>query len=191
MYLCDKDIEKAVKSGDITLKPFKKKNIQPASYDILLGNKFQIIERHSVEYIDPSKKTPIKVKETNVKDGDKFILHPGVSVLGTSKEYFGSKKYLVYLNGKSSLARIGLTVHNTASLINPGHFLNVTFELCNLNSVPIILRPGMEIAQLTFSELTGGPETDFSKDPIYKQDNWKINHRKTTKTKKLTKSKKK
>lgn len=190
MYLCDKDIEKAVKEGDITLKPFKKNKLQPASYDISLGNKFQIIERHGVEYIDPSKKTPIKVKEVRVKDGQKFILHPGVSILGTSKEFFGSKKYLVYLNGKSSLARIGLTVHNTAGLINPGHFLNITFELCNLNSVPIILRPGMEIGQLTFAHLTDGPKTDFHKKSKYHKDNWKMNHKKTT-AKKLKAKKKK
>lgn len=184
MYLCDRDIEQAVKKGDIVLKGFTKKRLQPASYDILLGNKFQIIDSSQTEYIDPSKKTPVKVREVFVKNGDKFILHPGVSILGTSVDYFGSKKYLIQLSGKSSLARIGLIVHNTAGLINPGHFLQITFELCNLNSVPIILRPGMEIAQLTFSELSGGPKTEFYKKSNYKDDNWEMNHDITTKKKK-------
>ena len=74
MYLCDKDIEKAVKSGDIVLKEFTKKRLQPASYDILLGNKFQILESNQTEHIDPSKKTPIQVRDIMVKDGDKFKL---------------------------------------------------------------------------------------------------------------------
>jgi dCTP deaminase len=190
MYLCDKDIEKAVKNGDIVLKGFQKKRLQPASYDILLGNKFQILDQHQTDFIDPSKKRPIKVREINLKDGEKFILHPGVSVLGISKDYFGSSKFLVQLSGKSSLARIGLIVHNTAGLINPGHFLNITFELCNLNSVPIILRPGMEIAQLIFSELSSSPMTDFHAKSKYDKDNWKMNHKKTTK-KKLSAKKKK
>lgn len=191
MYLCDKDIERAVKSGDIVLRDFQKKRLQPASYDILLGNKFQILDQHQTDYIDPSKKRPIKVREVRLKDGEQFVLHPGVSVLGTSKDYFGSDKYLVHLNGKSSLARIGLIVHNTAGLINPGHFLNITFELCNLNSVPIILRPGMEIAQLTFSELSSSPITDFHKNSNYEKDNWKMNHKKTTSRKVSKKSVKK
>lgn len=183
MYLCDKDIEKAVKSGDIVLRDFQKKRLQPASYDILLGNKFQILDSAHTEFIDPSKKTPAKVREIKLKDGEKFILHPGVSVLGISKDFFGSSKYLIQLSGKSSLARIGLIVHNTAGLINPGHFLQITFELCNLNSVPIILRPGMEIAQLTFSELSSSPITDFHVKSKYDSDNWKMNHKKTAKQK--------
>src|SRR3989344_3908730 len=84
-----------------------------------------------------------KTKEIKVKDGEAFVLHPGVSILGYSKEYFGSDHYLIEVNGKSSLARIGLLVHNSAAMINPGHFLYVALELCNLNNVPIILRPGM------------------------------------------------
>ena len=190
MYLCDKDIEKAVKSGDIVLKGFQKKRLQPASYDILLGNKFQILDTHKTDFIDPSKKRPVKVREVKLKKGEEFILHPGVSVLGISEDYFGSNKFLIQLNGKSSLARIGLIVHNTAGLINPGHFLQITFELCNLNSVPIILRPGMEIAQLTFSELSSSPMTDFHKKSKYDSDNWKMNHKKTAKGKLKTKRKK-
>jgi dCTP deaminase len=190
MYLCDKDIEKQVKAGKIVIKPFNKRKLQPASYDISLGNKFQVLDKHGTEYIDPSRKNEVKVREVRLKDKEKFILHPGVSILGTSKEFFGSSDFLVYLNGKSSLARIGLTVHNTAGLINPGHFLNVTFELCNLNSVPIILRPGMEIAQLTFAELSSSPMTDFHEKSKYDKDNWKMNHKKTTSKKLKTKKKK-
>ena len=187
MYLCDKDIEKQVKAGKIVIKPFNKRKLQPASYDISLGNKFQVLDRHETEYIDPSKKKEVKVREVKLKDKEKFILHPGVSILGTSKEYFGSSDFLVYLNGKSSLARIGLTIHNTAGLINPGHFLNITFELCNLNSVPIILRPGMEIGQLTFAELSSSPMIDFHAKSNYDKDNWKMNHAKTTKKKTVKK----
>ena len=76
----------------------------------------------------------------------------------TIREKFGSEKYLIQLSGKSSLARIGLIVHNTAGLINPGHYLNITFELANMNSVPIILRPGMDIAQLLFAQMSSAPE---------------------------------
>lgn len=173
MFLSDADIEKAVKSGAITLKPFVPSRLQPASYDILLGNKFVVNDETSTHYVDPSRKVYAKTREIEVKDGDEFVLHPGVSVLGTSKEFFGSDIYLIQVGGKSSLARVGLMIHNTAGLINPGHFLHITFELCNLNNVPIILRPGMEIAQLTFSQISSPMKQSYKKVGRYAKDNWK------------------
>src|SRR3989344_6962885 len=121
MFLSDVDIEKAVKKGEIVLKPFEKKRLQPASYDILLGNRFVVNDENSTHFVDPSRKIYAKTREITVEDGEEFILHPGVSVLGTSKEYFGSDNFLIQVGGKSSLARIGLMIHNTAGLINPGH----------------------------------------------------------------------
>lgn len=174
MYLSDIDIKKAVKDGDVILSDFDAKRLQPASYDILLGNKFLLTEAHRADSIDPAKKKFAPMREILLKKGETFTLHPGVSILGISIDYFGSRKYLVQLHGKSSLARVGLMVHNTAGLINPGHFLCITFELCNLNSIPIILTPGMPIAQLTFSKMVTEPKTSYKKATKYVNDKWKI-----------------
>ncbi len=177
MFLSDNDIRKAVKNGDITISPFDKKRLQPASYDILLGNKFILTDDHATDAINPVKKKFAKTREIILKKGETFVLHPGVSILGISIDYFGSKKYLVQLHGKSSLARIGLMVHNTAGLINPGHFLRVTFELCNLNKVPIILTPGMEIGQITFSQMSSNPGIDYDYkriDSTYVDKQWRV-----------------
>lgn len=173
MFLSDVDIKKAVKTGKITLKPFDEKRLQPASYDIRLGNKFIFNDESSTHIIDPVKKVYAKTHEKNVKDGDEFVLHPGISVLGSSKEYFGSDHYLIQVGGKSSLARIGLMVHNTAGIINPGHFLHITFEITNQNNIPIVLRPSMEIAQITFSMLSSPPEQNYKTNGRYAKDNWK------------------
>lgn len=174
MFLSDVDIKEAVDKGEITLEPFDAKRLQPVSYDILLGNKFVVNDEHSTHYVDPAKKIYAKTREIEVADGEEFILHPGVSVLSISKEFFGSNHYLVQVGGKSSLARVGLMIHNTAGLINPGHFLHITFELCNLNNVPIILRPGMEIAQLTFSKISS-PTSGTYANTERVEDNWGSN----------------
>lgn len=174
MFLSDIDIKRAVKAGDIVISDFDQKRLQPASYDILLGNKFMLTESHGIDAIDPVKKKFAKTKDVILKKGETFTLHPGVSILGISIDYFGSEKYVIQLHGKSSLARIGLMVHNTAGLINPGHFLCVTFELCNLNEVPIILTPGMSIGQLTFSKMVTEPEKSYKKINKYVNDKWKI-----------------
>src|SRR3989338_15398 len=186
MFLSDVDILKAVRKGDIVLKPFDKKKLQPVSYDISLGNKFIVNDENNTQLVDPVKKVFAKTREIIVKDGREFVLHPGVSVLGTSKEFFGSDHYLVQVGGKSSLARVGLMIHNTAGIINPGHFLNITFEISNQNNIPIILRPGMEIAQITFSMISSPPSQNYKTTGRFAKDNWKhfisARNRRTTQT---------
>ena len=172
MFLSDTDILSLVKKGEITLEPFNQKQLQPASYDIRLGNTFIVNDAHSTKAIDPVKGIFPKNQMVEIKDGEEFVLHPGVSILGYSKEKFGSDQYLIEVNGKSSLARIGLIVHNSASIVNPGHYLNIALELCNLNNVPIVLRPGMEIAQLTFSTLSSHTKKSYKETGRYHQNNF-------------------
>ena len=161
MFLSDKDIKAGVENKLITLEPFTEKQLQPASYDIRLGNTFIVNETHAISVIDIEKGILPKTRTIEVEDGKEFVLHPGVSILGYSKEKFGSDEYLIEVNGKSSLARIGLIVHNSASIVNPGHIFNIALELCNLNNVPIVLRPNMPIAQLTFSTLSSHTKRSY------------------------------
>ena len=172
MYLSDGDILKAIENGDIIIKDFEHGRLQPASYDILLGNKFIVSNTESTMAIDPVKKVFPETKEIVIADDGMFVLHPGISILGTSVDYFGSDKYLIHLSGKSSLARLGLIIHNTAGIINPGHHLNITFELCNLNHLPIILRPNMRIGQILFSQLSNMPIKDYKSTGRYHGRDW-------------------
>jgi dCTP deaminase len=172
MFLSDTDISKALKEGKITIKPFNEKQLQPASYDVLLGNEFEVTDRHRTKVIDPSNKIYPATHTIKVKDGEEFILHPGESVLGKQKEFIGvDHDHLILLSGKSSLARAGLVVHNTAMLFNPGHYFYPTFELVNTNNVPLILRPGMEIAQLLFAKLTNKTRKGYEETGRYGKKN--------------------
>ena len=172
MFLSDTDIKKAIDAKKIILEPFDKSRLQPVSYDIRLGNRFILNDESGTHIIDPAKKMYARTREVEIGDGKEFVLHPGVSVLGISKEYFGSNSYLIQIGGKSSLARVGLMIHNTAGIINPGHFLKVTLELSNQNNIPIILRPGMEIAQITFSMLSSPPRQSYKKIGRFAKNNW-------------------
>ena len=187
MFLSDSDIKKEIENARIVLRPFDEANLQPVSYDIRLGNKFIVNDESATHSIDPVKKIFAKTREIVVTDGAEFILHPGVSVLGVSKEFFGSDHFLVQVGGKSSLARVGLMVHNTAGIVNPGHFLCITLELSNQNNVPIILRPGMEIAQIMFSMISTPPKRNYKKTGRFARDNWKhfVAAKKNGKKKKL------
>ncbi|GAA4685681.1 hypothetical protein GCM10023215_21170 [Pseudonocardia yuanmonensis] len=54
------------------------------------------------------------------------------------------------LEGKSTLGRLGLLVHVTAGLIDPGFDGHITLEVTNVGELVIMLEPGMRIGQLTF-----------------------------------------
>ena len=172
MFLSDHDINQALEDGSITIKDFDPNRLGPVSYDVVLDNDFIITDVHRTLVIDPVKKIFPKTKEHHVKDGDPFYLYPGETVLGKVRDFVGSDKYLIQISGKSSLARIGLVVHNTAGIINPGHYLNLTLELSNVNRVPVVVRPGMPIAQFLFSTLTTAVERSYKKTGRYNRNNW-------------------
>lgn len=172
MYLSDHDILQAVKEGTITIRDFDPKRLGPVSYDVILDNEFIVTDVHKTLVIDPVKKVFPQTKEHHVKEGEAFYLFPGETVLGKVRDFVGSDKYLIQISGKSSLARVGLVVHNTAGLINPGHFLNLTLELSNINRVPLVLRPGMQIAQFVFSMISSPVESDYKKIGRFSKNNW-------------------
>jgi len=175
MFLSDVDIMKGVKSGQLTIEPFVEDQLQLASYDVTLANEFEVVDRHLVQASDPAKKIYPTTRKVIVADDEEFVLHPGENVLGKQREFVGvDNEHLILLSGKSSLARIGLVVHNTAMLFNPGHKFFPTFELVNSSNIPIILRPGMHIAQILFAKLTS--PTSKSYEDIGRYDSENSNH---------------
>jgi dCTP deaminase len=174
MFLSDVDIREGLKKGYLVIRPFSESRLQVASYDVTLGNEFEVIDRHRTPTVDPARKLYPTTRTIRVEDGEAFILHPGESVLGKQREFIGvNDEHLILLSGKSSLARAGLVVHNTAMLFNPGHYFYPTFELVNTNNVPLILRPGMEIAQLLFARLTSPTSKTYKKIGRYDGKNSK------------------
>ncbi len=172
MFLSDTDIKKGVASGAIIIEPFDEKQLQVASYDVALGNEFEVVDRHQIEASDPAMKIFPTTRKLRVEDGETFVLHPGENVLAKQKEFIGvDNEHLILLSGKSSLARIGLVVHNTAMLFNPGHKFFPTFELVNVSNIPIILRPGMMVAQLLFARLTSPTSQSYAETGRYDSEN--------------------
>lgn len=190
MFLSDVDIKKGVKDGSIVIRPFDLKRLQPVSYDVTLGNEFEVTNRHATSLVDPANKIYPYTRTVKVKDGEPFVLHPGESVLGKQREFIGvDREHLILLSGKSSLARAGLVVHNTAMLFNPCHYFYPTFELVNTNNVPLVLRPGMTIAQLLFARLTSPAGRTYKETGRYgaKNSNHFADERTVAPKKKITK----
>jgi dCTP deaminase len=85
-----------------------------------------------------------------------FVLHPGQFALATTLEFFRFPFDLAgRLEGRSTLARLGLQVHSTAGFVDPGYGGTLTFELANAGNLPIRIPPGFRLGQICFFRVTG------------------------------------
>ena len=90
-----------------------------------------------------------------VPDGEPFIMQAGDFALASTREYIELADDLVgRLEGRSSIARLGITVHSTAALFEPGWAGTATMELSNLGRMAVALYPGMRICSFTFEQLS-------------------------------------
>jgi dCTP deaminase len=158
MVLSDGDIKQALTAGDITIAPSPDLDTQlgSCSIDLRLGSRFRVFNYSKVPYIDPNnpRTTEEMMTEIGVVEGEPFILQPGYFVLATTMETFRlPPNILARLEGRSSLGRLGIVVHSTASVFDPGWDGVAVLELGNLGRMPVALYPGMRICALTFEEL--------------------------------------
>ena len=168
MVLSDRDIKKALKTGRIVItpKPNLKVTLGSCSIDLRLGKRFRIFEHSKFPFIDPTnpKLASNMMKEVAVKEGEQFVLQPGDFVLATTIESFTlPNDLLARLEGRSSLGRLGIVVHSTASIFDPGWNGVVVMELGNLGRMPVALYPGMRICALTFEELSSPADVPYNK----------------------------
>ena len=168
MVLSDRDIKKALNAGviKITPAPDLKTQLGSCSIDLRLGNVFRVFEHSRHAYIDPSLKDYSNeiTREITIKNGEKFIMQPGDFALAMTLEKVTIDNSLLgRLEGRSSLARLGIVVHSTASVFDPGWDGNPVLELGNLGRMAVALTPGMRICAMTFEQLSTPAETPYNK----------------------------
>jgi dCTP deaminase len=152
--LSDGTILELVQEGRIRIDPWDPALVQPASVDLRLGDSFRVFHNHRAPAIDLRRPPENLTEQVLVPEGDTFVIHPGEFCLGRTLEWVELPDDIVArIEGKSSLGRLGLIVHATAGFCDPGWKGTLTLELNNLTRVPIILQPGLPIAQLSFMAL--------------------------------------
>ncbi len=151
------DVAYSSTSVDLTLDPiltlfdigkkFVKKVIDPTDEDYDVDDALKELTKE--ETIDPTKGFDIKPKEL---------------LLGWTAEYVKlpyDSRLAARVEGKSSLARLGLGVHVTAPTIHAGFDGQIRLELVNHGPVPITVKPGMRICQLIFEATLGTPQRGY------------------------------
>jgi dCTP deaminase len=167
MVLSDRTIKEQLDEGRIVVEPLDPDDIQPSSIDLHLGNDFQVFRNSRYPYIDPSQEQQGLTERVSAASSEPFVLHTGEFALGTTVERVALPVDIVArLEGKSSLGRLGLLIHSTAGYIDPGWDGQITLELSNVANLPIVLRPGMKIGQISFSRLTSPVDRPYGSEGL-------------------------
>lgn len=165
MILSDRDIKKVIKNGKLVFKPkLSNSQIGPASIDLKLSPIFKIFHTEKHTFLDIKKGLPKKFTKTyGIKEGEHFVLHPNNFVLASTIEYIKTPDdLLVRVEGKSSLARMGILVH-TAGFVDPGFEGTLTLEISNQSDLAVLLYPKMYICQISVEQLSSPAETPYNK----------------------------
>lgn len=130
-----------------------------ASFDLRLANEIKFFPKHDNLILNPfttDSKTITEIRR--YEDDEDIVIQPGEFLLGATKERFWLPADIVArVEWRSSIARLGLLIHITAGFIDPGFGWDnpstITLEICNINAVPIIIRPNMRICQIAFETM--------------------------------------
>ncbi len=166
------DILRYLREGKLRFDPeVPEDRIAQVSIDLKLGRKFTTFEEPPrflpTIHVDPSLWESADL--WNREERDVFRLNPGQFVLAQTLERVCIPPDLVgFVEGRSSYARIGVTIHVTAPKIDPGFEAHITLEMANFGKVPVDLIAGVdEPAQLilmTISTPLEGPDLYGSSD---------------------------
>jgi dCTP deaminase len=145
-------IQEALEQGDLKVEPLSTEGLQPSSVDLRLGRRYLRLKdgvtldahKDNSEHFDP------------YFISDFLELPPGVLILAETVECVTlSDSLMANIHGRSSFGRLGVLVHITAGLVDPGWHGILTLELMNITQGPVRLYVGDRIAQLTVQRLAG------------------------------------
>lgn len=159
MLLSDGTIRELIESGEIGLElADPERQIQPASVDLRLDNKFITLDPRDpglsrlVKVVDtrPGGNQPRQITRT-LGENECWMLRPGECVLAQTVERLRIGAGLAArVEGRSSWARLFIQIHCTAGWIDPGFNGNITLEITNIGPLTVKMFPGQYVTQVSF-----------------------------------------
>ncbi len=137
--LSDRHIKEKIRNKEIIVNPLNDIDIQPSSIDLHLADELKTIKGESII----------------IPDNESYDLKPREFILGSTKEWVEIPNNIVAtVEGRSSIGRLGITVHVTAGYIDPGFKGNITLEIANLSNQTFQLKKDMSVCQIVFTTLS-------------------------------------
>lgn len=154
MILSDKAILAAMEAGHIVVEPFDRDALGTNSYDVHLS-------KHLANYVDRVLDARVhnQIKHYEIPP-EGFVLEPGTVYLGSTLEYTEAHRHVPFLEGKSSVGRLGIDIHATAGKGDVGFCNHWTLEISVAQ--PVRVYAGMPIGQLIYFRVEGDVETLYN-----------------------------
>ncbi len=162
MILSDTEILNSIDKGEIVINPFDRSNLGTNSYDVHLG---KYLGTYVNRVLDAKKHNKIEIFEIPPEG---FMLERGTLYLGVTEEYTETHNSVPFLEGKSSVGRLGIDIHATAGKGDVGFCNTWTLEISCTQ--PVRIYAGMPIGQLIYFKVDGDIERYYNK-----KDNAKYN----------------
>lgn len=147
MILSDAQIKAGINAGEIKIEPFRPNCLGSNSYDVHLG---KILATYDSKILDAKAHNPISYFEIP-QEG--FVLQPEYFYLGVTEEYTETHRQVPFLEGKSSIGRLGIDIHATAGKGDVGFCNFWTLEISVKQ--PVRVYAGMPVGQLIYFEVKG------------------------------------
>jgi dCTP deaminase len=154
MILSDTKILEARRSGAIVIRPFRRDCLGTNSYDVHLGPYLAIYRSAGLDARQPN-----PIREFRIPP-EGFVLIPGQLYLGVTQEYTETHGFVPFLEGKSSVGRLGIDIHSTAGKGDEGFCNYWTLEMSV--KLPVRVYAGMPVGQLIYFEISGRVERSYS-----------------------------
>jgi len=155
MILSDKEIAAAIAQKEIVIEPYRAKCLGTNSYDVHLG---KYLARYKDHILDARKHN--KIEHFEIPE-DGFVLHPNTLYLGVTEEYTETHTTVPFLEGKSSVGRLGIDIHATAGKGDVGFCNYWTLEISCTH--PVRVYAGMPIGQLIYFVVSGDINNYYNK----------------------------
>jgi len=147
MILTGPEIVKQIHKGNIDIKPFEEKRLNPNSYNLRLHNKLLLINEGVLDMKEKSAYREIEIPETG------FLLEPGHLYLGRTFEKTRTDNLVPMIEGRSSIGRLGISIHATAGFGDIGFNGYWTLEISVIQ--PVVIYPFVDICQIYYVEAKG------------------------------------
>jgi dCTP deaminase len=148
-------IFREIEQSGLSIDPFTRDQVGPASIDLTLSDEIRVIEPgatpisldESVDYRDHTRR---------IRLDRPYLLDPGVTIHGITRERITLPPDVCgFLEGRSRFARLGLLIHVTSAFIHPGVSNRQVLEIGNLSGHPLQLHPGVRLCQLVLMRTEG------------------------------------
>lgn len=145
--------------GNIVFEPFTREQLNPNSYNVRLAPELLIYTCNTLDMAEDNPYEIIQIPDSGL------VLEPGVLYLGQTKEYTETFGYVPKFDGRSSIGRLGISIHETAGFGDNGFCGYWTLEISCIQ--PVRIYPNVVIGQVYFDPIVYASNEDERTEITY------------------------